>query len=84
MKKKIIAAMLAGAMVLSVTACGGGSDSGSNEAPSTDTAPAADTGSNEAEAPAPAASAGSVELVVTTTFAGEDTNAQNYKNAVAA
>lgn len=64
MKKRIIAAMLAGAMVLTMTACGGqGGDSG-------------DTGSSAED--------GSVELVVTTTFAGEDTNAQNYKDAVKA
>lgn len=69
MKKRIIAAMLAGTMVLTMTACGGGqsnqgSDSGN-----------ADAGGGSEE-PKP------VELVVTTTFAGEDTNAQNYKDAV--
>ena len=37
----------------------------------------------EPEAEAPAEATGPVELVVTTTFAGEDTNAQNYKDAVA-
>ena len=65
MKKRIVAAMLAGVMVLSMTACGGGnSNSGSGDASS-------DEGSG-------------VEIVVTTTFAGEDTNAQNYKDAVKA
>ncbi len=57
------------------------------------TAPAAEaatkTEAPAAEAPAaetPAAeetAAGPVEITVTTTFAGEDSNAQNYKNAVA-
>ena len=45
--------MLAGTMILSLTACGKGAGSGK----------------------------GQVELTVTTTFAGEDTNAQNYKDA---
>ncbi len=69
MKKRMMAAMLTGAMVLSMTACG---NSG-NTARTT----GADNGGLT-----PAASTGSVELVVTTTFAGEDTNAQNYKDAV--
>lgn len=88
MKKRVIATMLAGAMVLSMTACGGNADSASTPAPAeteSNTADdAADTGSEaEPEAEAPAEAAGPVELVVTTTFAGEDTNAQNYKDAVA-
>jgi len=88
MKKKVLAAVLAGAMVLSMTACGGNGQS--SEAPSAGETQsdagddAADEGSDEAEAPAPAESTGPVELVVTTTFAGEDSNAQNYKDAVAA
>ena len=89
MKKRVIATMLAGAMVLSMTACGGSGNESSNTQTSTNTESeaASDTGS-EAEAetvsePAPEP-AGPVELVVTTTFAGEDTNAQNYKDAVAA
>ncbi len=92
MKKRMMAAMLAGAMVLSMTACGNSGDAGS--AASTGGDAAAETPAAEAEAPAadageaaeaPAAeSAGSVELVVTTTFAGEDSNAQNYKDAVKA
>lgn len=86
MKKRMMAAMLAGAMVLSMTACGnsGNTGSGDNAAATTGTkeeAPAADAG-QDAPAAEPAASAGPVELVVTTTFAGEDTNAQNYKDAV--
>ncbi len=54
MRKRMIATMLAGIMLLSVTGCGKGGDGKD----------------------------GSVELNVTTTFAGEDTNAQNYKDAV--
>lgn len=89
MKKRLIAAMLTGAMVLSMTACGGSDNGGGSTA---DTQPSAgaeettesDAGSDAAEAPAPAESTGPVELVVTTTFAGEDANAQNYKDAVAA
>ena len=91
MKKRLIAAMLTGAMVLSMTACGGSDNGGGSAA---DTQPSADVeestesdaGSDEAEEPAaaPAEATGPVELVVTTTFAGEDTNAQNYKDAVAA
>jgi len=86
MKKRMMAAMLAGAMVLSMTACGNSGNTGSsdNAAGATaikEEAPAADAG-QDAPAAEPAASAGPVELVVTTTFAGEDTNAQNYKDAV--
>ena len=89
MKKRVIATMLAGAMVLSMTACGGSGNESSNTQTSTNTESeaASDTGSDaEAETvsePAPEP-IGPVELVVTTTFAGEDTNAQNYKDAVAA
>ncbi len=67
MKKRMMATALAGAMALSMTACGG---QGTQQASS---------GSGDgAEENTP------VELVVTTTFAGEDTNAQNYKEAVKA
>lgn len=86
MKKKIISMLLAGTMVLSMTACGGqadtaqtGSDAGA------DTSAGADAGTESQTADAgEAEQAGSIELVVTTTFAGEDTNAQNYKDAVKA
>ncbi len=60
MKKRMIAAALAGVMVLSITACG----------------KTENTGGSSGTKP--------VELTVTTTFAGEDTNAQNYKDAVKA
>ena len=89
MKKRLMATVLAGAMVLSVTACGDkGNDTASTQPAADNTeSSAADTGSEaeaEPEAEAPAEPTGPVELVVTTTFAGEDTNAQNYKDAVAA
>ena len=85
MKKRMIAAMLAGIIVLSVTACGNSAaDTGSNApAQTTENADTPDT-AQEAPAETPAESAGPVELTVTTTFAGEDTNAQNYKDAVKA
>ena len=89
MKKRVIATMLAGAMVLSMTACGGNSgnsgDSGNTQTTTNTESSAADSGAEAETESAPAAEpAGPVELVVTTTFAGEDTNAQNYKDAVAA
>ena len=86
MKKKVISMMLAGAMVLSVTACGGKEDSaqtGTNTESAgaeTDAGAAADAGADTGAAE----QEGPVELVVTTTFAGEDSNAQNYKDAVKA
>mgnify|MGYP002510401903 CR=1 FL=1 len=85
MKKRTIAAILAGAMVLSVTGCGGKSpDTASTTAQTDDTQAAADDAADDgaAEESAPAEEpSGPVELTVTTTFAGEDTNAQNYKDA---
>ncbi len=89
MKKRMMAAMLAGAMVLSMTACGNSGDAGSAAGTGGDAGaetPAADAGADagqEAETPV-AEPTGPVELVVTTTFAGEDSNAQNYKDAVKA
>ena len=82
--EEVVSVLLAGAMVLSMTACGNSNsgDAGSTASTGGDTtteAPAADAGQ---ETEAPAAAEGPVELVVTTTFAGEDSNAQNYKDAV--
>jgi raffinose/stachyose/melibiose transport system substrate-binding protein len=84
--KKLTAVLMTAAMAASMMA---GCGSSAPEA----TAPAAEaatkTEAPAAEAPAaetPAAeetAAGPVEITVTTTFAGEDSNAQNYKNAVA-
>ncbi len=86
MKKKLIAGLLAGAMVLSLTACGGGAaETTKGNAAQEETTENAgeETKADDAE-PAAEASAAPVELNVTTTFAGEDTNAQNFKDAVAA
>ena len=90
MKKRLIAALLAGVMVFSMTACGN-NDAGSNgnDAGSTTTETNTEANDNansstdDGEVSEPAATGGSVELTVTTTFAGEDSNAQNFKNAVA-
>lgn len=86
MKKKLIAGLLAGAMVLSLTACGGGAAETTQESASqgeTTEAAEEETTTDDAE-PAAETPAAPVELNVTTTFAGEDTNAQNFKDAVAA
>ncbi len=88
MKKRVIAAMLAGMMVLSVTACGNsagntGSDA-SAPAQTTESTDASGSTADQAPAAETAQPTGPVELTVTTTFAGEDTNAQNYKDAVKA
>ena len=69
-RKKLAAILMTAVMAMSISACGG-------------TATEATTGENAAESGEVAESGGSVELTVTTTFAGEDSNAQNYKNAVA-
>ncbi|MCR5268244.1 MAG: extracellular solute-binding protein [Lachnospiraceae bacterium] len=82
MMKKGIALLLASALTLSMIGCGGAAaDAGAADATQTATeevkeadVPAADV-AEEVEA-------ASVELNVTTTFAGEDGNAQNFKNAV--
>ncbi|MBQ7581299.1 MAG: ABC transporter substrate-binding protein, partial [Lachnospiraceae bacterium] len=82
MMKKGIALLLASALALSMIGCGGAAaDAGAADATQTATeevkeadVPAADV-AEEVEA-------ASVELNVTTTFAGEDGNAQNFKNAV--
>ncbi len=81
MKKKILSLLLAGTMIVSLTACGGGSSS--------DTEAANESAQESVTAEDGAADAGTdaavpVELTVTTTFAGEDGNAQNFKDAVAA
>lgn len=72
--KRIIAALLTGTMVLSLAACGSTAPEETTEAPEV----ATEATTDEAEAEAPA---GPVELNVTTTFAGEDGNAQNFKDA---
>ncbi len=77
--KKGIALLLASAMTLALIGCGGAQAA----APAaTEEAPAAEESAAPAEEAAPAAEAGGVELNVTTTFAGEDGNAQNFKEAM--
>lgn len=75
--KRFIAALLTGVMVLSLAACG---------SQQTSESVAADKPAAEAEADnnTTESTTGPVELNVTTTFAGEDGNAQNFKDAVAA
>ncbi len=74
--KRLIAALLTGTMLLSLTACGGSAST--DETGSTQVAAVEDKQDVDTDA------AGPVELNVTTTFAGEDGNAQNYKNAIEA
>ncbi len=82
MMKKGIAMLLASALALSMIGCGGAAA----DAGAADSAQTATEEVKEAEAPAEdageAVGGGLVELNVTTTFAGEDGNAQNFKNAV--
>lgn len=84
MKKRVLALVLASAMVFSLVGCG---NSGSTEA-GTETTTETTTEATDDTAEAPAeeepAEVNPVELNVTTTFAGEDGNAQNFKDAVAA
>ena len=81
--KKFTALLLGIAMATIVTGCGAGqapADSAqSGEADTAEVEETAAEASSEADS-----STGGVEITVTTTFAGEDTNAQNYKDAVAA
>lgn len=82
MKKRVLALVLASAMVFSLAACGSketGSDQPAEE--TTQEEAPAEAAAPEEEAPA---EPNPVELNVTTTFAGEDGNAQNFKAAVEA
>lgn len=83
MKKRVLALVLASAMVFSLAACGS-KETGSDQ-PTEQTEAEAEDGT-EAEAPEEAEEVvtSPVELNVTTTFAGEDGNAQNFKSAVEA
>lgn len=85
MKKRMIAAMLAGTMILSVTACGNNNTASTgSETPAPAKTESTDAEKSSGETAEAAQPSGPVELTVTTTFAGEDTNAQNYKDAVKA
>lgn len=85
MKKRLIAGLLASTMVLSLTACGGADkNQGTAQEATQETAQETADAEEETESDAAEPSGAPVELNVTTTFAGEDTNAQNFKDAVAA
>ncbi len=72
MKKRVLATLLTGVMVLSLAGCGSSSFTAKTDSTDTTTTESGDaTETTEAAAP--------VELNVTTTFAGEDGNAQNFK-----
>ncbi len=73
MKRRILSLILASAMVFSLASCGSKDTGSASE-------PAAKTESGETAPEQDKAK--TVELNVTTTFAGEDTNAQNFKSAV--
>ena len=74
--KKMLAMLLTGAMVFSLAACG---NSSSGNAPAQSSSSSGESAEAESE---PAGSP--VTLNVTTTYAGEDTNAGNYQDAIAA
>ena len=82
--KKMLAMLLTGAMVFSLAACGNSSlgNAPAQSGASNDSALAAESPAESEPAAEP--SAGPVTLNVTTTYAGEDTNAGNYQDAIAA
>lgn len=81
MKKRILAVLLAGAMVFSMAACGKTEEKTPVDNGGTVTDSGDEGTTTPAETDTPAAP---VKLQVTTTFAGEDGNAENFKNAVEA
>ena len=87
MKKKALALVLSSAMVLSLAGCGSQNNGGNAETTettqATQTTEAEETG-DTSDGAETSASGNPVELNVTTTFAGEDGNAQNFKTAVEA
>lgn len=82
MKRRFIGTLLAGIMVFSLAACGGQASGGGTESVTSGESTEAEASGTETSG-AEASGAG-VELNVTTTFAGEDGNAQNFKSAVEA
>lgn len=80
--KKAMAMMLTAAMVVSLTACGGKDTGGGNAASTSGTTGTSGTNSTTGTDSKEKQDTGnqSVELEVVTTFAGNDGNAQNYKN----
>ena len=80
--KKAVAMLLTCAMVLGMTACGDDGQKVDNNTPNTDNAVVnTDNNGGDDAAVEPETPAGPVELDVVTSFAGGDTNAQNYKDA---
>lgn len=79
--KKILAMLLTGAMVFSLAACGGTKETETGGAAKEETAAQGETAAPEKEA-ATGETADPVTINVTTTFAGEDTNAVNYLEAI--
>lgn len=89
MKKRLAALVLATATACLLVGCGSTEATGSAAtAAAADSTAAAETATQETTTTAAtteaAEAAEPVEITVTTTFAGEDGNAQNYKDAVAA
>lgn len=81
MKKKTIAIALTCAMAASLAACGSGSDTASKGGDDK-SASSAQGGSGQSKSDDK--KSGGVTLTVTTTFAGNDTNAPNYQEAIQA
>jgi raffinose/stachyose/melibiose transport system substrate-binding protein len=80
--KNLTAVLMTAIMTIGVVGCGG---TATEQAPAdAGTATEAPVEIEEEDTAKASTSSGSVEITVTTTFAGEDSNAQNYKNAVAA
>ena len=93
MKRKLLACVLACTMVASLAGCGGSASQTATESKPAETTAAEQSQAAESTAPAEettteAAEAGALEvksgitLNVTTTFAGEESNVQNYQDAV--
>ncbi len=84
--KNLTAVLMTALMSISIIGCGSTAPQAAPAEAETQTeAPAAEAPAAETpEAEETTEAAGPVEITVTTTFAGEDSNAQNYKNAVAA
>ncbi len=81
--KNLTAVLMTAVMTIGMVGCGSTApEAPAAEAPAQTEAPAAEAPAAEAPAETEEPS-GPVEITVTTTFAGEDSNAQNYKNAVA-
>lgn len=83
MKKRVVSLLLAAAMTASLAGCGS-TDTAASQTKAESTAKESQTAESSAAASSESkAEAKPTEITVTTTFAGEDGNAQNYKDAVA-